>query len=272
MNYKKVVFNSKISGLCNRLRALCALLAIAELNHAKFKLKWTPNWACPEKFENLFESIPYEKIPWKFWGERLEFEPNGPAPVTLWKKYVNPKVCSEEKFYDIVMNYVRALKPLPHITKKINNFVDKNWAKKVIGIHIRKTDMLKDKVREDRAKNEPVPWLSETNERYHKIIKKELKINPSVKFFLATDNDKTEKELLEKFPDKIICQSKTYNSENKNKKLPKHYHRHTSIEDALIDVYLLSKCVKIYGTPYSSFNRFASWLNPKIGEDNLIPV
>ena len=75
-----------------------------------------------------------------------------------------------------------------------------------------------------------------------------LKENSNTTFFLATDCIHTERELLNRFPDIILTYTKSSYCRNSK----------TGVQDALIDLYCLSKTNKILGSYYSSFSQVAA--------------
>ncbi len=105
----------------------------------------------------------------------------------------------------------------------------------LIGVHIRRTD------------NKPAIGKRSTN-AFLSAMEAEIASDPDVRFYLATDDLSEEKTLREHFPGKIIS--------NEGRDLSRD--SVTGIQDALIDLYSLSRCSKIIGSFYSSFTDLAA--------------
>ena len=111
--------------------------------------------------------------------------------------------------------------------------------KNIIGIHIRRTDNLKS------IKYSPTNLFIDK-------MKEELSNNSDAKFYLATDDPNEEKELKDRFKTHILIYTKT--SLNRNDP--------NAIYDAVIDLYHLSQCKKLYASYWSSFSDIAAlWGN-----------
>lgn len=118
----------------------------------------------------------------------------------------------------------------------------KQFKPSTIGLHIRRTDNI------SSIENSPL-YLFEN------AINDELAKNISTNFYVTSDDAKVEMELKQKFGNKIIIRQKQYERENE-----------AGIKDAVVDMYLLSKTSKIYGSYWSSFSDIAS----RIGNIPLI--
>ena len=105
----------------------------------------------------------------------------------------------------------------------------------IIVIHIRRTD------------NEMSVRYSPT-ELFIRKIEEEINVNPTQQFYLATDDKTEEGHLLQMFPDNITV----YEKQSLDRNDP------IAIRDAVIDLYNLAQCKKIYGSYYSSFSDIAA--------------
>lgn len=104
----------------------------------------------------------------------------------------------------------------------------------LVGIHIRRTDNFV------ATENSPL-------ELYVEKMDAELLRHPHVIFYVSTDADEILKALKEKYRNKIITGALERRRDTKR-----------GILSALIDLYCLSKCHKIWGSVYSSFSKQAS--------------
>ena len=149
-----------------------------------------------------------------------------------------PKKLREE----IVLQF-KKLKPQEEISKKVEEFVKKQNIEKCIGVHIRRRDFKHSP--DGRGK-------ISTDEKFIARMNDLINLSPKVKFFLSTDSKKTEKKFLKIFGDKIII----YNKKEQN--VPEELCTNPG-KDGLIEMLILSKTKKIFGTYLSTFTEAAWW-------------
>jgi hypothetical protein len=149
----------------------------------------------------------------------------------------------------------------PSIQAEVDEFAKKNFVGSVIGVHIRYTDNLKD--------GKLIP-LGE----YPKKLDKLLAENPNATIFLSTDNEDVYKILKEKYPS-VISTNKFYSNKNGE---PVAIHSGYGCKDklqmgkeALIDMFLLSKCDYLVYSSVSSFVRLSILLS-NFKKDHLFDV
>lgn len=275
---KKVYLNIERSGLANRLRALVGAIAFAEINDAQFILNWVDkDHACPGMFDEIFE--PHSDIVLQT-GTDLHVDVKDPSVFEVtdrttvnkfWERNVKDNYSIKNLEYQgIALKYGQSLRPIKEIRDRVTQFTkdnllcDDDWCSRSVGLHIRRTD-LKEQARI-------------TDEDYKRVIDIELNMFPYTKIFLAADNKATE-ELFKDIDDRILVYEKVYNNvmpkgkiyleeaTRTNIELPESYpggcrHRHTTVVDAAIDMYILSRCSKVIGS-HSSFGRFAAWIGEK---------
>ena len=119
-----------------------------------------------------------------------------------------------------------------NLLMNMNNVVTNN---NTIGVHIRRTDNV------NALKYSPTDLFVEK-------IKEELYQNSDICIYLATDDPNEEKNFISEFGNKIIIYKK--HSLDRNNPI--------AIKDAVLDLYNLSHCRKIYGSYYSSFSDTAA--------------
>lgn len=263
------------SGLGNRLRIMATAIKLAKEGNKNLQIYWNRNSELNARFDKLFElplNIQVNPIPlkYKIWIGMRRFSSKlfgfENWYLSLFKfdfvfldsmvnhvlqnrldlqKEVNKAtktfICSYEEvnYYDL-MDY-QLFKPVPAIQKKIDMLV-LQFKPSTIGIHIRATDHI------TSIKNSPF-FLFENN------IEEELRQNPEVTFFVATDNEDYQNCLLQKFgKEKILFHKKVFRRDVTE-----------GITDAVVDLFCLSKTSKIYGSYYSSF----SYVAGRIGQ---VPV
>ena len=239
------------SGLGNRLRIMATAIKLAREGNKKLQIYWNRNSELNASFDQLFElplNIQVTRIPLKYkiwiWMRRFSSKLFGfenwylslfkfdfvfldsmvnhilQKTLNLQKEVNNANnvfICSYEElnYYDL-LDY-QVFRPVAAIQKKIDTLV-LQFKPSTIGIHIRATDHI------TSIKNSPF-FLFENK------IEEELRQNPEVTFFVATDNEDYQNCLLQKFgKEKILFH---------NKKI---FRRDVTegIRDAVIDLFCLS--------------------------------
>jgi hypothetical protein len=201
-------------GLCNRLQVVLSYLYKANLENKKLKIYWITDDECPEIYSNLFQSI-----------DNVEFEYiNDDKDIDIYD-YVTYQRENQEYIF---ANYYQYLKPLP----EIQNIIDKykkllNSNIGYISCHIRKTDSLShyDHL-QDKA--------------YMDFINQ---YDPTLKIYIATDNKETQDIFKNVYRDRLVIKD-IISSNNL---------RQTSLQDAVIDIYVCAGSTYFMGTNGSTF-------------------
>lgn len=264
------------NGLANRLRTLNSFYNFAIKNNKIICVCWESGegWS-NEKFQDLFEEVPdikfistreYNQQSQKFFNlEKFVYKddknPNNyilkiPSYEVIDKIKKNSfcyfgDSCLEymfEKYFLEEDIFLKKLKPKSIIQYKINECL-KSFNENTIGVHIRRGD----------AWNSP--WKSyfqaSSDSAFEIAIDKELLKNKNTKIFLSTDCKKTKNYFCRLYPNKIIVNNKKFfKSENYKKFKPYQ-------DEAVVDLFLLSKTKKIIGSNWSSFSSLSSKINNK---------
>ncbi|MBR1526257.1 MAG: hypothetical protein IJ640_06310 [Prevotella sp.] len=255
----KEIFVQPKDGLANRMRTIVGAISLAKKIKCKVTVLWVRDPMLNAKFNDIFAPIPGIKV--------YEYERNSKF-LLLHLIYIRKIIKSYYVDDNWIVNNVRPYKDdtfisqlaghnvLIHscydiiragdysifkLSKKMTDRImpevitDKN----IIGIHIRRTDNLKS------IKYSPTNLFIDK-------MKEELSNNSDTKFYLATDDPNEEKELKDRFKTHILTYTKTsLNRNNPN-----------AIYDAVIDLYHLSQCKKLYASYWSSFSDIAAlWGN-----------
>ncbi|WP_437371991.1 hypothetical protein [Maribacter litoralis] len=123
--------------------------------------------------------------------------------------------------------------PVKDIQSKINSTII-NF-KDTYGLHIRKSDHRTSK-------------KFSTTDKFVKVINDLLENNPDSTFFLSTDDEFTKDNLINEYIGKIFYNKiESYDRNNSN-----------AVKDALVDLYCLSKTIKVHGSHHSSFSQTAA--------------
>ncbi len=253
-------------GLANRMRALDSSYALAKEFGRPIHLIWEKSFELNCSFDHLFElpkNVTYDEydigrkqlalknrmtkalrkiglfLPrgydhYLFNDEIIVLENQGFNFEEL-KKFRRIYINTVEHFYKSEPLF-SIFTPIEKLQKIINGHTQR-FSENTIGIHIRRTDNA------NSVKFSPLSGFME-------LMDREIEKSGSTKFFLATDSPETAKEIKNRYGERILLHEKVL-----DRNLEK------GIQDALIDIYCLSKCKKILGSYYSSFSEVASQIN-----------
>ena len=203
-----------IGGLSNYLRVLFSYYEYCQYNNLKLTVIWIKTSACPGYFLDYFEPIP-----------DVTFKYNNDENVKINYRGCQPRQNNHKLNYD-------KLKLKPYIEKIIFDkleILNKNY----ISVHIRRTDHI---------------GIAKSNNRYtddDEFINFLDKSDNRKNIYIATDNEITYNKFKKKYPKRIKFD---YHKTNNNAM------RKTSLEDAIIDMYMCVYSNDFMGSDYSSFS------------------
>jgi len=260
-----IIYHAKSAGLANRLRALVGYLTASYYLDIPFYLCWTADINCSAKFSSLFEVnfdlISEKKTRNQFANRATVFTKNS-TPHKIWYENLSALVDWEDFYNKAHQLATQFLVPCLRARKIISEFADFDLTHSV-GVHIRYTDNLYSlpQVASFDCANQSQP------EGFEHFIKTYLLQNPSTLFFLSTDSESIDQYMKSLFKKNLIVYNKAYRDWQKTGFLPRKLkfqkvfaRRPSTILDALIEMFLLSKCPVICGTYFSSFSKFAAFL------------
>lgn len=265
-----------VGGLANRMRVIASALKMQKELKCKLICIWNENFELNAPFHMLFESINgleinsklhkynrlksscqkniIKKIIVKLTNKLLGIDyciKQQDFKKSMWGKkidinklctcYKNIYIQTCEEFGDNYLEFQK-FKPVKELMEQIRK-TEKQF-NHTIGIHIRRTDNI------HSIEKSPVNLFE------GKILEKINHIN-DVTFFLSTDDQSTEKEFVEKFGNRLIIRDRILNRNSI-----------AGIQDAVIDMYCLSRTKIIYGSYWSSF----SDISARIGKIEFIPL
>lgn len=255
------------AGLGNRVRGIASAYRLAKSIDEELHILWIDNHECNCSMTKLFrlpDEVKVTHIPWI------------PVPLNirmhiqdLIRKFYQRKcdrVLLNEDLWDMEPGFIEALKKHRvyietaagwdceaddsfDIIQINSDIVDKAkafWLEKkvsaedVVGIHIRRTDMENAEVESPR-------------EAFERVIEEELNNNLNTYFYLASDDENEKDYFMNRFGiEVIITRDMEMNRESED-----------GIQEAMLDIVLLSMCRKIYGTKGSSFSSLAAAIGKK---------
>ncbi len=239
-----------IGGLCNRMRAIGSAMILAEKRGEKVQVYWkvAPELGCP--FEELFE----KPTAFSLVNYHSDYYPPKMFRQLTSRRLGNDEIRSVRTGEGLPDDFIKTLPGRLYIATEEHFYPNRDYsafvpqkrhldkvsaltgpASHLIGVHIRRTD------------NKPAIGKSSTD-AFLAAMEAEIAADPDVRFYLATDDLSEEKTLREHFPGRIIS--------NEGRDLSRD--SVTGIQDALVDLYSLSRCSKIIGSFYSSFTDLAA--------------
>lgn len=270
---KAIIYRADSGGLANRLRALIGYQAMSYLLDVPFYLYWVPNIWCDADFTKLFDTTNIDILNQAEWNQIQDDNTVSVFDKPYWFNHIW-KIHLEDtipwsKFLEQASFYLKNLLPQQRIIDKVDHLSKQDDINDAVGVHIRWTDNLKSyKDWTKWSKDFNPEFVSEMN-GFQSFIENQISANSNVKFFLATDNIDVERKLINLYKSNVIVYPKKYVKMNLNFSLRAFLHlrfegfqRASSIEDALIEMLLLSRCRMILGTYFSSYSKFSAvWGN-----------
>lgn len=243
------------SGLCNRLLMLAGALRLAGQTRRRLRLYWPNNAEVGCDFSDLFENdLPlfgerdlHDLLnatvtvqiynAWRMPGPLFpDIAPDGDpqAEIVLIKGWYYPKFSHEEyngRFFRSAREQLLSLRPRQSLVERADRFDLPHVA---VGVHLRRGDACPE-------------FQVSRDEHFQTIMSALAREFPGLKFFLATDDALTSAKFCERFGDAIL-------------QLPKNgggRKRREGMEEALIDLLLLSRTRAIIGNNFSTFSHTA---------------
>jgi hypothetical protein len=241
-----------LAGLGNRMRAINSARALSRYLKTRCVILWTNDGInCNCRYSDLFLS---DGFSWVIEGVIANhITPLNPAlyhqkldHVQIGQKRndtgffesLDPDLRIYIRTYDdFYPNHdYHSFIPVPHLMERIRKFTS-TFDDSTVGIHIRRTD--------NSQSNEHSP-----TKKFIHYMEQEIRADPSVNFFLATDSPQEEQVMLSRFGDRIKVHKKKYSRASL-----------AGMEDALVDMYCLAATQRLYTSWWSSFSTIASQIN-----------
>lgn len=255
-----------IGGLANRIYAITSAIAFCKDYDVKLRIIWFKDKGMGADFHSLFDlSSEVDKSKVEIIDAKwYHYIYDRPRKRNLWLPFVIQTFCFNYRYYeknvlqklniDKLAEYIKRNKSIylvayynfynvekfnflllkSAISERVDQIACSFSQKRTIGIHLRRTDNI------DSIMNSPLSLF---------VIgmDKEIASNPDIHFYIASDSMNEKLELQKQYGDRIIMSLKEVQRNNKD-----------GIIDALIELYILSRTCKIYGSAHSSFSTLAA--------------
>jgi hypothetical protein len=258
-------------GLCNRMRAINSAIAFAEQTGHQLKVVWEENIWLNCNYYKLFQEngafsvislkrhqntlyntsdasvyrFPRRQYHWvmnRLMFSKTYFDNQGTSSIAAMgltveaiKRYGNKKkiyISTGHAFFPSPYRYEHFV-PTEGISGIVDGFINK-LGNPPLGMHIRRTDH--------------APSIAESSdELFEQVVHTELASSPDATFFLATDSPESEQHFIKLFGEAVRVYPKAWGRNSEQ-----------GILDAAVDLYLLSRCSKIFASFQSSFSETAS--------------
>ena len=255
-----------VGGLGNRMRAMSSAIRLAEDHKVKLTIGWYQDWGMGCKFADIFEPLTCEVRDEKRWAYYLLDRPRKknlflPRLYEQWQfdkciyedvlgytevdfsflsNVHNAWMASCKAFYreqDISLSFFRPVASL-------RNAIDRataDFPSRVVGMHIRRTD------HQQSISQSPT-------DAFQKVIDH---LDDDISVYLASDDEREKQDLKSRYGNRLITRNGLLGRGSK-----------VGIQNAVIDMYILSATERIYGSKGSSFGQMAAL----IGNKELIEV
>lgn len=248
-------------GLANRMRVIGSFVSLFSATYADISVYWFLDEMMAAPFNSLF--LPLDLVNVKegsFWNQLLKI----PRKCNLYLPLLYQKLCYDLTSYDnpsfdrnsiigsrnvyittcyevpylgsdenVVLNKI--FKPVPEIQSKID-YVKGKISGNTVGVHIRRTDNGK-----SIMYSPTVSFIREMD--------RELDNNAQTTFYLATDSEEEKQMLKKRYGSRLVVYDGLLERSSVE-----------GIQDAVVDLYSLSSCRKVFGSYYSSFSDIAAVL------------
>lgn len=254
----KTIYIIPMAGLCNRMRSIASGIFVAKKLGVDAVVYWNKEKGCNCKFKDLFLPETVKKVKFIDGGGIINVIPcrrNLKIPLLLQKLRYSQVIYDFKSKYgdifsilkdvdDILLESPHSMgehypfneifKPVDAVRKKIDSCIKDFEGENIIGLHIRGTDNVK-------AKN------VSTIDMFILRIDEEVEKAPNVKFFLATDEITVRESLLKRYGKRIIYNENVLSRDSVD-----------GMQDAVVDLYCLSKTSRIIGSYWSSYSEIAA--------------
>lgn len=263
-----------LAGLGNRMQVLASAYHLAQKYQKKLIVLWNNNSDLAADFEDIFEPVlgakvipvttdgyrtkPFLRMKSELLREKLSSKCSFVTEVDRWDDMSCEEICRmvDEGCRNAGDIYLKSwkpftpvyedskitldfLKPSEKVCQRGKELFDRIGAD-TVGVHIRRTDHA------EAIAESPIAAFFEE-------MQKESERDRTLSFFVATDDSKVEREIVQRFGDRVFFKDhKSWGRDQAD-----------GILDACVDLWALSKCSKILGSKGSTFGMIAAKLGSK---------
>ena len=258
-----------VGGLANRMKAIDAAVGLAQEANARLHIIWFKDKGLNCRFDQLFRSLELKDVTLKeaSWTDKFIFDrprrKNFHLPRLFqrvlfddciyeheatqrfyrkfdflsWAQGKNVYIASCVYFHpQTVRPLFRIFQPIEKIQEQVRTFTD-SFSRPTMGIHIRRTDN--------------IASISQSpTELFIEKMREEISKDEDCQFYVATDSEEEKKRLKDIFGERILT-------------LPRAADRNSiaGMQDALVELYVLSHTRKIMGSMQSSYSETAAQIS-----------
>ena len=235
-------------GLCNRLRAIASARALARERGDVLEVHWDVAYDMNARFSDLFEKPEdfrlvedesgagfFSPANPDYRGEAVMHRDSGAFDAYVREILSSPvsRDFAFDSFADFYGGDFGWLCPVQEVADEVASLRGR-LPSEFIGLHVRRTDNFKSGV------YSPL-WL------FVRAVRQELRRDPALGIFLATDDARTKRALRRKFGNRLFTRDDVADRAAPN-----------GVRDAAVDLLLLSRATRIYGSYWSSFSETAA--------------
>jgi hypothetical protein len=227
------------AGFANRLRAMISGICFAEDLQLDLYVYWnSQDSACSIPFEKVFDTQtlpPFVKVINGILPKTVECLSSSDKDRILkeWDHTRDLSLRSYGIFHrprmDTWLHYLRRLQPTEEIRQQVDTLFPPFEKERIIGVHIRRGDNVKS------IQMSPFENFLEQMDSIDAF------------FVVATDDSQVKHFLAERYGSRILFPSRTLNRNTEQ-----------GMMDAMLDFFCLTRCSRILGSQYSSFNEIAA--------------
>lgn len=265
---KKLLIVKPFGGIANRLRVISSMIWLKGKLNCRLKVIWLENEELGASYNDLFEApFDFEVVnslglyryvrtsKQKFLVKRLIARIINKSMGVDYCVFDSDMYKGVDHILDIVGKHdtvffntceelvswdpgLRAFQLLPTLETRLNELSEKlGIDSNTIGVHVRRTD-------------HTIAANRSPNLLFEDMIYQERNRDPSLKIYLSSDDPQVVEHFKRIFGEMILAMVKKYGRDSKG-----------AIEDGLIELFLLSRTKKIYGSYWSSYSKMAGRLS-----------
>ncbi|MCH5225345.1 MAG: hypothetical protein J1D77_05065 [Muribaculaceae bacterium] len=258
-------------GLANRMRAIASAYALCKATNRNLKIIWQRNGELNASFSDLFKAdglvdiVEINPILFQFYYESPR-KKNLFLPQILhlfsgrhWIYFINEKnaFMTEDYFLEVAQKEIKHINVMtcyPFYDRFDQEIVNKLFQPS-LKVEKRIKEILKNAVPDIaiQIRRTDHTWAIENSptSMFEKFMEKEISNNPDITIFLATDDQEIKNLFKAKYGKNIIFNPIKASRDNTE-----------GMIDGAAELFIMSRCKKIYGSYNSSYSFFASLFGP----------